>query len=66
LGDSALWLSRLDSQKDSQNDCFLTGQSEVQKNSPAALARKRRFLRILDMVARVFPAEFRESGAASQ
>jgi len=42
------------SQKGSQTDCFLTGQSEVQKESPAVLARKRRFLSILGMIARAF------------
>jgi hypothetical protein len=45
-----------DSEDGSQTDCFLTGQSEVQNESPAALARKRRFLRPLDRAARAFPS----------
>jgi hypothetical protein len=38
-----LRLSRLDSQNGSQTDCSLSGESEVQKTSPAELALKGRF-----------------------
>jgi hypothetical protein len=48
------------------DDCFLSGQSEVQKVSPAALVRKSRILRNSAMFAPAFSADFGESGATFQ